>query len=50
MCMIYNDKGEILVQMRTKKDWSGLTFPGGHVEDNETLIDSVIREMKEENL
>ena len=48
MCMVYNDKGEMLVQMRTKKDWSGLTFPGGHVEDDETLIDSVIREMKEE--
>lgn len=48
MCMVYNDKGEILVQMRTKKDWSGLTFPGGHVEDTEKLIDSVIREMKEE--
>ena len=48
MCMVYNNKGEILVQMRVKKDWSGLTFPGGHIEDNETLIESVIREMKEE--
>ena len=48
MCMIYNDKDEILVQMRVKKDWSGLTFPGGHVEDNESLNESVIREIKEE--
>ena len=48
MCMIYNDKDEILVQMRVKKDWSGLTFPGGHVEDDESLVDSVIREIKEE--
>jgi 8-oxo-dGTP diphosphatase len=48
MCMVYNDKDEILVQMREKKDWSGLTFPGGHVEDNESIVDSVIREIKEE--
>ena len=48
MCMIYNDKDEILVQMRVKKDWSGLTFPGGHVEDNESINESVIREIKEE--
>ena len=48
MCMVYNDNNEILVQMRIKKDWGGLTFPGGHVEDNESLIESVIREMKEE--
>ena len=47
MCMVYNDKDEILVQMREKKDWSGLTFPGGHVEDNESLVESVIREIKE---
>lgn len=48
MCMVYNNKDEILVQMREKKDWSGLTFPGGHVEDNESLVESVIREIKEE--
>lgn len=48
MCMVINENDEILVQMRVKKDWSGLTFPGGHVEDNETLEESVIREMKEE--
>lgn len=48
MCMIYNDKDEILVQMRVKKDWSGLTFPGGHVEDDESINESVIREIKEE--
>lgn len=48
MCMISNDKGEVLVQMREKGDWNGLTFPGGHVEDNESLIESVIREIKEE--
>lgn len=38
----------ILVQERTKKDWPGLTFPGGHVKKSENFIDSVIREVKEE--
>lgn len=48
MCMVYNDDGEILVQLREKKDWPGLTFPGGHVEKGETLDEAMIREMKEE--
>lgn len=47
LCMIY-DKDRILLQNRIKKDWQGYTFPGGHVEPNESFIDSVIREMKEE--
>ena len=33
---------------RTKQDWPGLTFPGGHVEHKEDLYTSVIREVKEE--
>lgn len=48
MCLIYNDKKEFLVINRTKKDWPGLTFPGGHVEDNEATIEACIREVKEE--
>ena len=46
-CMIY-DKNKILVVDRKKKDWPGLTFPGGHIELNENFNDSVIREVKEE--
>lgn len=48
MCMIQNDKGQILVQDRKSLDWPGLTFPGGHVEKNESFHDSVIREVQEE--
>ena len=48
MCMLYKDDGSFLVLNRLKKDWPGLTFPGGHVEDNELIIEAVIREMKEE--
>lgn len=47
MCLIYK-KDKILVINRLRNDWPGLSFPGGHVENNETLIESVIREMKEE--
>ena len=48
MCMIYDDNGNILVQDRLKKDWTGVTFPGGHVEYTESFTQSVIREVKEE--
>ena len=48
MCMLYKEDGSFLVINRLKKDWPGLTFPGGHVEDNEYIEDAVIREMKEE--
>jgi len=47
LCMIYNGDRFVL-QNRRKPDWQGYTFPGGHVEPNESFIDSVIREMKEE--
>ena len=48
MCMIYDDKGNILVQDRLNPDWPGLTFPGGHVEYGESFSESMIREVKEE--
>ena len=48
MCLIY-DEERILVQEKVGTKYEGgLVFPGGHVEDNESLKESVIREMKEE--
>ncbi len=47
MCMISDGKGNILVQDRVKS-WRGIAFPGGHVEKYESVVDSVIREIKEE--
>lgn len=29
MCMIENERGEILVQDRKNPNWPGITFPGG---------------------
>ena len=37
MVKIYRDNGDFLVLNRVKKDWPGITFPGGHVEPNETI-------------
>lgn len=48
MCMIIDQDGKILVELRRKKDWPGLTFPGGKVEDYEDIESSCIREIKEE--
>lgn len=47
ICLVYKNK-QILVIDRKKKDWPGLTFPGGHIEPNEDFNYSVIREVKEE--
>lgn len=44
-----NRGNDVLVLDKVKKyGWEGLTFPGGHVENMESINDSVIREAKEE--
>lgn len=48
LCMVYREDGSFLVQWRKKNDWPGINFPGGHVEREESILESVRREMKEE--
>ena len=47
LCLV-EDGNKILLQNRVKKDWQGYTLPGGHIERDESFVDAVIREMKEE--
>ena len=45
MCLIC-DGNKVLIQ--EKVGTKGLVFPGGHVEEGESLLESVVSEMKEE--
>lgn len=47
LCMV-QDGSRVLILDRKNPDWRGWTFPGGHVEQNESLTDAVIREVQEE--
>ncbi len=47
LCLLHQND-QYLLQDRVKKDWQGFTLPGGHVEPGESIVDAVIREMREE--
>ena len=47
LCLIRRGS-QVLLQNRVKADWAGYTLPGGHIEPGESIVDAVIREMKEE--
>ena len=48
MCMIRDKKGNVLALDKVNDSYTGTTFPGGHVEQNEIFQESVIREVREE--
>ena len=49
MCMIIDEEtNRVLVQVRNKNDWDGISFPGGKVEKGESIVLSVKREVEEE--
>ena len=48
MCMVC-DGDRILVQDKINSSYTGVTFPGGHVEKGETLTEAIIREVQEES-
>ena len=49
MCMVYDGaSGRVLIQDKIHSRWPGITFPGGHVDDAESIYESAVREVKEE--
>lgn len=48
MCLVYNESSILVQEKVGKRHPGGLVFPGGHVEEGESLRDSIIREIKEE--
>jgi len=48
MIMIQNPSTGEVVVINRKKSWTGLSFPGGHVEPGESFYDSAVREAYEE--
>lgn len=48
MCLVY-DENRVLVQEKVGTGYEGgLVFPGGHIEAGESMLESVIREIREE--
>lgn len=48
-CLLYNDNNEILLAKRVKEPFAKTwTIPGGKVENNESIEECIIREIKEE--
>ena len=48
MVMIEDENGKILVDDKVDPNWKGISFPGGHLLSNESIVHSAIREVKEE--
>ena len=51
LCMVEDlENGKVVLQYSSpeKNNWSGYAFPGGHIEEGESLVESVIREIEEE--
>ena len=49
MCMVVDkERNKVLVLDKIDSQWGGITFPGGHIENGESITESTIREIKEE--
>ena len=48
MCMISDGEGNLVMLQKVGGRYQGATFPGGHVERDETFLEAVVREVREE--
>lgn len=48
MVMIRDESTDLVLVQDRIKCFKGWAFPGGHVEENESFVDSAVREVKEE--
>ena len=49
MCLIFNDDDVLLMKGSEQKEWAGKYDPvGGHIEEQEDILESALREIKEE--
>ena len=50
VCLIINNNGKVLLLRRSNTNYEcgKYEFPSGHIEANETLLEAVVRETKEE--
>ena len=48
LCLIVDGQGRLLLQDRRDPEFGGLCFPGGHVEPEESFVEAVVREVREE--
>ncbi len=48
MVMLHDPATDEVVVIDRLRSWCGIAFPGGHLEDGESIYDSAVREIREE--
>lgn len=48
MCKIIDEKNNMVLVQKRIKNWNGIAFPGGKIQNGESIVKSTIREIKEE--
>jgi 8-oxo-dGTP diphosphatase len=46
--MVHDKQRNRVVLLDRVRSWKGITFPGGHIENGESIVEGAIREIREE--